>query len=138
MSRSDDNNIEMIFATLGVLLLVGFGVWIMKTFDVSFAAASSTSLRLLVWGLVVAALIAWHFYAEFNVIKNTTPLIVSFFWCSLFPVLDYKAGIREDFPIKMDISWYGTALWQFGIFMVINIIGYVIIYYLNKRNSYYY
>lgn len=86
MSRSDDNNIEMIFATLGVLLLVGFGVWIMKTFDVSFAAASSTSLRLLVWGLVVAALIAWHFYAEFNVIKNTTPLIVSFFGavCSLF------------------------------------------------------
>ncbi|WP_082001728.1 hypothetical protein [Rahnella aquatilis] len=138
MNRSGNNEIGKIIAALGVLLLLGFGIWIMKTFDVSFTAASNTTFRLIAWGVAVVALIAWHSRSDFNVIKNTTPLVISLFWCSLFPLLDYKAGIRDDFPIQIDISWYGTAFWQFVIFMAINFIGYGIIYFQNKRNNYHY
>ncbi len=64
--------------------------------------------------------------------------MLSLLWCSFFPILDYKAGIRDNFPIKIEPEWYGTAFWQFIIFLAINGIGYGIIYYQNKRNNDYY
>ncbi|HHL8922755.1 MULTISPECIES: hypothetical protein [Enterobacter] len=137
MNRSSNNEIGGMLVVLGGLLLVGFAVWIMKTFDVPFGIATESGIKIVVWALAVTGALFWSHHSDFNVIKFTAPFMVSMFWYSLFPVLDYNAGIRDDFPIQMNISWYGTAFWQFVIFLAINVIGYGIIYYFHRRNNYY-
>ena len=119
------------------MLFIGFAVWIMKTFDVPFGTAAETGIKIAVWGLATTGVIIWNNYSDFNVIKLASPLMVSLFWCSLFPVLDYNAGVRDDFPLQMQVDWYGTVFWQFMIFLAINVTGYGIVYYWHRRNKYY-
>ncbi|HDT2075636.1 MULTISPECIES: hypothetical protein [Enterobacter] len=109
----------------------------MRTFDVPWDVATEAGLKIVVWGLAATSVLFWSYHSDFNVIKFTAPFMVSLFWCSLFPVLDYNAGIRDDFPIQMDISWYGSAFWQLIVFLAVNEIGYGIIYYFHRCNSYY-
>jgi len=137
MSRTGNNEIGGFLALMGGVLLIGFAVWIMKTFDVPFSTATETGIKIVIWGAVAIGVVVWNNYVDFNAIKLAAPFMVSLFWCSLFPVLDYNAGVRDDFPLQIQIDWYGTAFWQFIIFLAINVIGYGIIYYLHRRNSYY-
>lgn len=138
MNRSGNNKISEMSVVMGVLLLAGFTVWIMNTFDVPFAIATESGFKIAIWGLAVIGVVIWNYYSDLNVIKFTAPLMGSLFWCSLFPILDYHAGVRKDFPVQVDISWYGIGFWQFVIFLIINIVGYGIIYYLHIRNHNYY
>ncbi|QBY41716.1 hypothetical protein QE197_00475 [Arsenophonus nasoniae] len=137
MNRTDNNQIEILFVVLGFLLLIGFAVWIKKIFEIPLDIAINTGIKIVIW-IALISFIIWYFRSNFNVIKLTTPLMLSLLWCSFFPILDYKAGIRDNFPIKIEPEWYGTAFWQFIIFLAINGIGYGIIYYQNKRNNDYY
>lgn len=137
MNRTDNNQIEILFVVLGFLLLIGFAVWIKKIFEIPLDIAINTGIKIVIW-IALISFIIWYFRSNFNVIKLTTPLMLSLLWCSFFPILDYKAGIRDNFPIKIEPEWYGTAFWQFIIFLAINSIGYGIIYYQNKRNNDYY
>ncbi|MDC9615774.1 hypothetical protein PSI19_18240 [Xenorhabdus khoisanae] len=132
-----NKQIGAIFAILGILILIGFASWIVRIFDVPFAIAGETVIRLVVWTFAATFLIFWHFKSNFDVIKNTFPLILSLFWSSLFPILDYTAGVRENFPLRIKIDWYGNGFWQIIIFLAINVIGYFAIYLWNKRTSYY-
>ncbi|WP_237581276.1 hypothetical protein [Escherichia albertii] len=138
MNRSSNNDIFGILSLVGLVLLASFAVWIMRTFGVPFAIATESGFKIVVWGLAAIGVVIWNNYTDFNVIKFTAPLMASLFWCTLFPVLDYHAGIRKDFPVQVDISWYGTGFWQFFIFLIINVVGYGIIYYLHRRGRYYY
>lgn len=137
MNHSDNNDFEKIVLVVVVLALLGFGLWISNTFDVPGAVAAETAFKVGMWGLLIIGIGALHAYksTEFNSILYFSPFMISLFWCALLPVLDYKAGIRENFPVRIEPDWYGYGLWQFAIFMLINITGYGAIYYWKKYKS---
>lgn len=136
MSHSE-NELGRITVLLAILLPIGFIVWIMQIFDVPSNVASDTVMKLIGWGGGAAGLVIWQVKSGLHVIKFIAPFMISLFWCCLIPILDYKAGVRNDTHLRLHIDWYGTASWQFLIFLTINIIGYGIIYLSYRRNNYY-
>lgn len=66
------------------------------------------------------------------------PLLAAFAWLSLKPAMDYEAGSRffdRYSTFKRVMPWYGDTAWQYGIFWLILICGYVIVYFVAKERS---
>ncbi|MCT6516775.1 hypothetical protein GY03_05735 [Proteus vulgaris] len=124
MNNTENQNWPLLaaFCIVGIIGLV-----ISSNLGVPILTAFKIIPSLLIWGVAVFAITYYGF------ILISSPLIIATLWLVFIPVWDYKAGIRnDDFPIKMDIAWYGTGLGQISVFIGILLIGYGL-FYLKKQ-----
>lgn len=125
MSSQNDSNGIM----LACMALVGVGgLGISNTFGVPFLEAINILPKLAIWVFMAVAA------TYFGMLNAVWPLVLAFLFSCFIPILDYKAGVsNNDFPLVIDVAWYGQAGWQFLIFIAIVAIGYGIKYWLSRR-----
>lgn len=116
MSSSNDGAMLAVCFVAVILSAIG----ISNFFDVPFSVGVK-----MVPGLVILATIVFGVW-WYQMLPLTWPLCVGGLWLCFIPILDYKAGLREDdFPLPMDyVAWYGHGLWQGLIFLAIVVAGY--------------
>ncbi|EAQ5804280.1 hypothetical protein QHJ03_000574 [Salmonella enterica] len=126
MNNGSDDSQTLIAISFAAIGLVGLGI--SNFFGVPFLKGLEILPYLIGWAAVFGATMYFGF------LKQVAPIALGTLWLCFRPILDYKAGIREDdFPFQPDIAWYGTGLWQFAVFAGIVILGYGFIYWLNNR-----
>lgn len=113
--------------------------WLMKTFDVEWQTALETAPGLTVWLLVVGAGIFFGIKMETGLVRWGAPLAIALLIPVFKPILKEAAGVREMGGLVFDdmVSWYGTGWGMSLMFFGILIVGYGLLYWWHRRNSYY-
>lgn len=129
MSRNNNDGEALLVVGLIVLGFAGLGV--SNFFGVPFLEGLKILPKLLVW------LVLFGGVTYFGYLRPLLPLSVASLWLCFLPILDYKAGIRDDsFNFQPEIAWYGTASVQGLVFFLILILGYGLMIWLRSRYRY--
>ncbi|ELX2269678.1 TPA: hypothetical protein ACK21W_001767 [Yersinia enterocolitica] len=139
MSRNNETNgAEFVFIAVAAIFL-GIVIWLTKTFDVPWQTALDTAPALIFWIIAVVGGIFFSIKMETGLVIWGTPLAIALLIPVFKPILKYAAGIRDYDGLLFDdmISWYGTSWGMSLMFLGIIIIGYGLLYWWHKRNSYY-
>ncbi|MDA8514730.1 hypothetical protein [Citrobacter sp. Igbk 14] len=137
-SNSETNGIELVFVGVAVFFLVIMG-WLMKTFDVEWQTALETAPSLIAWLVVVGGGIFFGIKMETGLVRWGTPLAIALLIPVFKPILEEAAGVRDMGGLVLNnmVSWYGTGWGMSLMFFGILIIGYGLLYWWHRRNSYY-
>ena len=139
MSRNNETSgVELVVVGVFAFCLAVVA-WLMKTFDVEWQTALETAPGLIVWLLVVGAGIFFGIKMETGLIRWGAPLAIALLIPVFKPILKDAAGVRETGGLVFDdmVSWYGTGWGMSLMFFGILIVGYGLLYWWHRRNSYY-
>lgn len=126
MSRNSSEGETFFVVCLAGIALLGFGI--SNIFGVPFLEGIKILPNILGWAAIFGGI------TYFGFLKPVSPISLATLWWCFIPILDYKAGVREDdFPFQPDVAWYGTGHGQAMVFFGIIIIGYAIMYWFNRR-----
>lgn len=106
---------------------------------VEWQTALETAPGLIVWLLVVGAGIFFGIKMETGLVRWGAPLAIALLIPVFKPILKEAAGVREMGGLVFDdmVSWYGTGWGMSLMFFGILIVGYGLLYWWHRRNSYY-
>ncbi|EAM8426105.1 hypothetical protein ZN11_05335 [Salmonella enterica] len=139
MSRNNETNgVELVFLGAAVFVLAVVG-WLMKTFNVGWQTALETAPGLIFWVLAVGAGLFFGIKMETGLIRWGAPLAIALLIPVFKPILKEAAGVRDVGGYVFDdmVSWYGTGWGMSLMFFGILIVGYGLLYWWHRRNSYY-
>ena len=139
MNRNNEiSGVELVFGGVTIFSLV-IVLWLMKTFDVEWQTALETAPNLIFWFLVVGGGLFFGIKMETGLVRWGTPLAIAFLIPVFKPILKEAAGVREMGGLVFDdmVSWYGTGWGMSLMFFGILIVGYGLLYWWHRRNSYY-
>lgn len=137
MSNGRNDSSDLAVMVLGAIAIIIGGVTycLINIFNVPWEVGLKSAFPVFIWGCGFIALIFGCF--RYEALINALPFYISMTVPALSPILKYIAGDREGYPFQMEVSWFGTGWGMFLIFALINAIGYGFIYWLHRRNSYY-
>ncbi|EPF7511107.1 hypothetical protein ACSTSR_004561 [Klebsiella variicola] len=138
MSRNNETSgVELVVVGVFAFCLAVVA-WLMKTFDVEWQTALETAPGLIVWLLAVGAGIFFGIKMETGLVRWGAPLAIALLIPVFKPILKEAAGVREMDGLVFDdmVSWYGTGWGMSLMFFGILIIGYGLLYWWHRRNSY--
>ncbi|MEN4586925.1 hypothetical protein [Pantoea agglomerans] len=139
MNRNNETSgAELVFAVV-VVFCLAVVAWIMKTFDVGWQTALETAPGLISWIIAVGAGIFFGIKMESGLVRWGTPLAIALLIPVFKPILKEAAGVREINGLAFEdmVSWYGTGWGMSLMFFGILIVGYSLLYWWHRRNSYY-
>ncbi|WP_437890168.1 hypothetical protein [Phytobacter sp. V91] len=139
MSRNNDADAVVLVLGGVAIFFLAIMAWLMKTFDVEWQTALETAPNLIFWLLVVGGGIFFGIKMETGLVRWGTPLAIAFLIPVFKPILKEAAGVREMGGLVFDdmVSWYGTGWGMSLMFFGILIVGYGLLYWWHRRNSYY-
>nr|WP_198982702.1 hypothetical protein [Herbaspirillum sp. ASV7] len=106
MSRNDDN---------GVILLVGVAFVIVVSVSKVLGVDLETTGKVMLWGIL--GLIAIGVLLKLD--TAFWPAIAPIAFLVMIPVLNYHALHAQPSLWNEDLPWYGSALWQTVIFLLL-------------------
>ena len=139
MNRNNETSGAEIFGGIAIVFCFGVVAWLMSTFDISFQTALETAPKLIVWIIAVGCAIYFWVKMENSLVIWGLPLAIAFLVPVFSPILKAAAGVREMDGFVLDgmVSWYGTGWGMTLMFFGILIVGYGLLYWWHRRNSYY-
>ncbi|HGX4297021.1 TPA: hypothetical protein ACJKJ0_004655 [Escherichia coli] len=139
MSRNNDADAVVLVLGGVAIFFLAIMAWLMKAFDVEWRTALETAPSLIAWLVVVGSGIFFGIKMETGLVRWGTPLAIALLIPVFKPILKEAAGVRETGGFVFDdmVSWYGTGWGMSLMFFGILIVGYGLLYWWHRKNSYY-
>ncbi|MFP1754667.1 hypothetical protein [Lonsdalea quercina] len=139
MSRNNDADAVVLVLSGVAVFFLAIMAWLMKTFDVEWQTALETAPNFIAWLVVVGGGIFFGIKMETGLVRWSIPLAIALLIPVFKPILEEAAGVRDMGGLVLDnmVSWYGTGWGMSLMFFGILIVGYGLLYWWHRRNSYY-
>ncbi|MFP1742149.1 hypothetical protein [Lonsdalea quercina] len=139
MSRNNDADAIVLVLSGVAVFFLAIMAWLMKTFDVEWQTALATAPNFIAWLVFVGGGIFFGIKMETGLVRWGTPLAIGLLIPVFKPIFEEAAGVRDMGGLVLDnmVSWYGTGWGMSLMFFGILIVGYGLLYWWHRRNSYY-